>query len=653
MKLSIVIVNYNVKYFLEQCLLSVRRAIEEIDAEVFVVDNNSVDGSVQLLKEKFPEVILIENTENFGFSKANNQAIERAKGEYILLLNPDTVVEAETFSKVLQFMDNHEDAGALGVKMIDGKGNFLAESKRGLPTPEVAFYKVFGLSRIFKKSKKFNRYHLGYLDKNQIHEVDILAGAFMLLRKKVLDVTGLLDETFFMYGEDIDLSYRILKAGYKNYYFPETCIIHYKGESTKKSSINYVFVFYNAMIIFAKKHFSQKNAQLFSFLINLAIYLRASIAIANRFIKRFSLPFLDFVTIFAGLFALKIYWELNIISVRGGQYPLGYIIMVVPIYIFIWLISVYLSGGYDKSFRLSKIIQGVFLGTVFILVVYALLDESYRFSRAIIILGALWAVFIMLSSRVILHLLNIKGFRFDKPKNKRIIIVGKKVEAERVKYIISQTEIIPGYIGIVDTESGTITNEGYIGNIQQISEIIEIYRINEVIFCAKDMTSEDIINKMSLLKQFDVEFKIAPPESLYIIGSNSIDTSGEMYTINVNSISNTHNRRNKRFFDIIVSVAFVFVFPFFIWFLKSPFHFIANIFAVIFGKKTWVGYIETIDNSLLPGLKKSVLNPSDAFKNKKLSPELLSQMNIMYARDYNVSNDLNIIFRGFKNIGRH
>ncbi|NQU84806.1 MAG: glycosyltransferase family 2 protein, partial [Mariniphaga sp.] len=264
MKLSVVIVSYNVKYFLEQCLHSVQKAIKNIPAEIFVVDNNSVDGSCNLVKEKFPDVILIENKENFGFSYANNQAIKISEGEFVLLLNPDTVVEENTFEEVLAFMEKTPDAGGLGVKMIDGKGNFLPESKRGLPSPWVAFYKIFGISKLFPKSKKFGKYHLSYLDENKTSEVDVLAGAFMLLRKTALDKTGLLDESFFMYGEDIDLSYRLTQAGYKNYYFPDTTIIHYKGESTKKSSVNYVRVFYNATIIFANKHFSGGKAKAFS-----------------------------------------------------------------------------------------------------------------------------------------------------------------------------------------------------------------------------------------------------------------------------------------------------------------------------------------------------------------------------------------------------
>ncbi|MFM1745210.1 MAG: hypothetical protein RLZZ630_1147, partial [Bacteroidota bacterium] len=282
MKLSIVIVNYNVRFFLQQCLQSVREAVKGMDAEVFVVDNASSDGSVEMVRRLFPEVILIDNKDNRGFSKANNQAIRKSKGEYVLLLNPDTLVEADTFHKTCSFMDTHPDAGGLGVHMIDGRGNFLPESKRGLPTPTVAFYKISGLSALFPKSRTFGKYHLGYLDKERTHEVDVLSGAFMLLRKSALDKTGLLDEDYFMYGEDIDLSYRITKAGYKNYYFPETRIIHYKGESTKKSSVNYVFVFYNAMVIFARKHFAPGGAAVFAFMIQIAIWIRAGLAILHR-----------------------------------------------------------------------------------------------------------------------------------------------------------------------------------------------------------------------------------------------------------------------------------------------------------------------------------------------------------------------------------
>ena len=242
MKLSVIIVNYNVQYFLENCLNSVCNSSKNIEFEVIVVDNNSVDGSLEMLKEKFPQTYVIANKDNKGFSKANNQAIKIAKGEYVVLLNPDTVVEENTFKLCCDFMDANPKSGGLGVKMLDGNGNFLPESKRGLPTPAVAFYKIFGLSALFPKSEKFSQYHLGHLSKDENHEIEILSGAFMMMRQSLLDKIGLLDESFFMYGEDIDLSYRITQAGYTNHYFSGTQIIHYKGESTKKSSINYVFV---------------------------------------------------------------------------------------------------------------------------------------------------------------------------------------------------------------------------------------------------------------------------------------------------------------------------------------------------------------------------------------------------------------------------
>ncbi len=221
--------------------------------------------------------------------------------------------------------------------MIDGEGKFLPESKRGLPTPEVAFYKIFGLSKLFPRSKRFGRYHLSYLEANETNEVEVLAGAFMLLRRTVLDKIGLLDETFFVYGEDIDLSYRITQAGYKNYYFAGTTIIHYKGESTKKSSVNYVFVFYNAMIIFARKHYKGNNAGLFIFLINTAIYLRAFAAIASRFVRALLLPLTDAAMIYGGMYLLKRYWEVNHRFVQGGQYPPQFMYINVTSYILIWV----------------------------------------------------------------------------------------------------------------------------------------------------------------------------------------------------------------------------------------------------------------------------------------------------------------------------
>ncbi len=271
MDLSVIIVSYNAVDFLKLCLHSVYAASQSIQTEVFVVDNSSTDNSVEMVATNFPQCNLIANKNNPGFSVANNQAIKQAKGRYILILNPDTIVAEDTFLKLIAFMDSNNNIGSSGIKMIDGSGSFLPESKRGVPTPWTAFCKMSGLSSFFKKSKLFNEYHKGYIPENLTHETEILAGAFMFIRKETLDKSGLFDESFFMYGEDIDLSYRIIQAGYLNYYFANSTIIHFKGESTNKDKV-YRERFYKAMIQFTNKHFSRSYGIIFNTLISVGIY---------------------------------------------------------------------------------------------------------------------------------------------------------------------------------------------------------------------------------------------------------------------------------------------------------------------------------------------------------------------------------------------
>lgn len=256
MTLSIIIVNYNVKLILEACLNSVTEAIKNIAAEVIIVDNASSDESIGYLQPGFPRFTFISNTINEGFSKANNRALAIAKGELILFLNPDTKVPENCFQQCISFMKAHPDAGALGVRMMNGEGEFLKESKRGFPSPMVSFWKMTGITGMFPRSPVFSKYYLGHLDEHQTHEVDILSGAFMMVKKETLQKTGGFDERFFMYAEDIDLSYRIKLAGYKNYYFAGTSIIHFKGSSTKKD-FKYVRQFYKAMSLFVKKYYGR------------------------------------------------------------------------------------------------------------------------------------------------------------------------------------------------------------------------------------------------------------------------------------------------------------------------------------------------------------------------------------------------------------
>jgi len=283
-KITVVIVNYNVKHYLEQCLISLREALEGLDGEVVVVDNCSKDGSVEYIREHFEEVRVIDNTHNLGFARANNLAIRQTESEYVLLLNPDTFVEANTLKEALSFMDAHPKAGGVGVQMLKYDGTKAMESRRGLPTPMVAFYKMCGLCERFPKSRRFGRYYMSYLPWDEPARIDVISGAFCLLRREALDKVGLLDEDFFMYGEDIDLSYRVLKGGYENWYLPLK-ILHYKGESTEKSSYKYVHVFYEAMLIFFRKHYAHASVFM-SLPIKFAIYGKALCALIEMNVKR-------------------------------------------------------------------------------------------------------------------------------------------------------------------------------------------------------------------------------------------------------------------------------------------------------------------------------------------------------------------------------
>ena len=638
--LSVIIVNYNVVYFLEQCLNSVIAASKKINVEIFVVDNNSVDGSVDLVREKFPEVKLIANKENTGFSKANNQAIHLAQGNYILLLNPDTVVEEDTFEKTVNFMNENPKAGGLGIRMIDGKGKFLPESKRGFPSPMVAFFKIFGLSKIFPKSKLFGKYHLGYLSEFETNEVDVLSGAFMLIRKETLDEVGYLDETFFMYGEDIDLSYRIILGGYKNYYFPKTKIIHYKGESTKKSSVNYVFVFYKAMIIFAEKHFSNKNAKIFSFAINLAIYFRASIAIINRFLKKISLPFLDFSLTYIGMIALANRWGQHDIHFPIRAYGISF-----PMYILIWLSCAIFIGTYNKSNSRNLVWKSTLIGTAIILIIYALLPKDWQFSRLFTLVSAIWFISQFYLSRTIINLYQNHKFQLPRVPKKRFAIVGNEEEYHRVSELLIET--YPNIDDIIAINT-SIPFRNAKGNFNQINEIIDVYSINELIFCAKNLSAKEIISGMSSITKEAIEFKIAQPDTSYLIGSNSIDSSGDLYILNFNKLTKPENIRSKRLFDLFLGLVILGLSPVLIFLFKNKSNLIKNLIDIVLAKKSFVGFYKSKHNTnySLPNIKPGILSPY--YHSKIKTEELLERLNLTYAKNYSLILDIQIIFKNWR-----
>ncbi len=642
---------------MEQALKAAQDAIdycakqsEAFEVDLWVVDNQSVDGSVAFIRERFPDIQLVANEENVGFSKANNQAIRASKGEYVLLLNPDTIVPENCFQKIILFMDEHPEAGGLGVRMVDGCGVFLPESKRGLPTPGVALSKMLGLSSLFPKSKRFNRYHLGYLDEMETHEVEILSGAFMMMRRSVLDKVGLLDETYFMYGEDIDLSYEIIKGGYKNYYYPGTTIIHYKGESTKKGSLNYVKVFYNAMIIFAKKHFQEGGDGWYTRAIRFGVYLRALLAIVLGFVKRISPYLLDAGLIIIGLLAVKFFWEATVkIAPNRNYYSPEYLYFNIPLYTCIWMLSNYFSGAYDRPLKWSRLIRGLLVGTVLISAVYGFLPDAFRFSRSMILLGAGMAIFLLSTWRIGSRMWSHKRLEFDPDSSRKLAIVGEIDEVERVRFLLGQTRMEHQYMGFVQVRTA-MDDSRAIGKMDQLKALVKLYKLEELILCHRDLSASQVIKVILELGSL-VQIRTIAEDGESIIGSHSKNTAGELYALDLNlNINQPRNIRNKRVFDLLSCFGFLLLLPVMLLLVSNKTGFLVNWAKVFVGRKSWVGFgAEELEGI---STKVSVLDPLDEFSEVEYDKNMRRRLLQIYAREYTVYHDLLILWKGRKNLGR-
>jgi GT2 family glycosyltransferase len=633
MKLSVIIVNYNVKAYLEQCLRSVYEALHGLEGEVFVVDNLSTDGSVEMVRERFPQVKLIANRENVGFSRANNQAIHESRGEYVLLLNPDTVVGEDVFHQVVRFLDGHPKAGGLGVKMIDGTGRFLPESKRGLPTPTVAFFKIMGLSRLFPRSRYFGRYHLGHLPENEAASIEILSGACMFLRKSVLDQVGLLDESFFMYGEDIDLSYRITLGGHENWYLPEARIIHYKGESTKKSSVNYVFVFYNAMVIFARKHFTRRGPQLFAAIIRGAIYLSAAAAIVMRFLRKALLPLADLAL---ARLVIRLLGHAGLVPELPTSTVLGLGAGIIGLMAFF--------GLYDLPMKWTNVVKG--FGVVVLAAAVA------RTKPGIAGMGLLTMVLSistgLFALRWLLHVTGIRRNSFSTSAGRegaRILAAGSPREAKLALGLLWQThygldrEIVLGADELEHPQG-----------MARMGALIKDHRINEVVFCAKDMGTGRIIAAMEALRKVGVVFKIAQPASEFIIGPSTTESIQDLLVLRDHAVNSASARRRRRILDIGLSLAFLATAPLTIWFVPQRTGFLRNLAAVLKGRLTWVGYHMPKADPRLPKLPPSVMEVP-ALAGTAITPRYAKRLNLEYAKDYRVWQDLGRVLRNFRRLG--
>lgn len=690
--LSVIIVNYNVREFLEQALRSVYRAGSDVEIEVFVVDNNSVDGSTAMVRTEFPDVRLIVNDENVGFGRANNQAIRLARGRYVLVLNPDTIVQEDTFSTLLDFMEEHPDAGAVGCKILNPDGTFARESRRAFPTPTVAFYRMVGLASAFPRSRTFGRYNMTYLPEDEAAEVDALSGSCMLVRHAALyysraraehvpdsqtraghfptpcDPTacdgggaGLFDESFFMYGEDLDWCFRIQQSGWKIYYTPDTQIIHYKGESTKKGELRYVRLFYGAMLRFTEKHFESRYSRLFAALVRCGIMVRAALSVASGGARRLVWPLVDFTTVYviASLVATS-----HALLIDARVSPV-FFAAVAPAYGLGGVTGIAALGGYGRRRRIRGIWGGILLGMLVVASV-SFFVKDIAFSRIVILL-------IFPLSATIATLFRLFSARTEDGSSgtRHALLVGHRAEAARLRKMLARHPRPPFVLdGFVESDDRTSPRNGRngsskpvtLGRLSQLRDIVRLRQIDDVVFASAALSNQTIFRLIQRLRDLPVHFRILAEGSDHVIGKASVD---DLSMVNLVEAEETlvHPRSPfaRRTFELAVATVGTFLHPIIsaVAIARGRDSFFARLavrtskfVGVILGKRSLIGYDP--NGRYLPpnewGLKDGVFVVGEAVDLTDAGRDEIGAAYWFYVRNQSASLDWDIVLRSLKRL---
>ncbi len=654
MELSIIIVNYNVKEFLQNSIHSLQKAASKIEHEIIVVDNASDDGSVEFIREKFPQIRLIVNQANLGFSKANNLALRTTEGKFILLINPDTIVSENTITKMIEFFNSHYDAGLAGCKILNPDGSLQLACRRSFPGPWTSFCKVTGLSNLFPHSKLFARYNLTYLDENSTYEVDAISGSFMMMKREVYQTVGGFDEQFFMYGEDLDFCYRTQKNGYKVYYYPGTQIIHYKGESTKRSSLDETKYFYNAMHLFVKKHFS--SSFLVEIILRSAIWFRKIFAFLGR--RKLALIAIIFDIFFFNLSLLlaeKLY--LRFTSWHGfpeWSYP---VILMIPVGIHVSVAA--LAGVYRKnSFSVLRN-SGAILISFFIISSLTFFFKQFAYSRAVFLITYILLLLSLALWRIILKLFFKIGLEVA-PSRKRTLVVGTNktavMIAEKLQKKFVEDHIIQGLISSSHKDIGNdLENYRVVGSLDNINKVIADKKINEVIFSPDELSYTDMMSVVSHNTHDGVEFKLIGSNLDFLVGKASVSVLDDIPLIDIKlNISNPVSQFIKFAMDYSLSAfALIFIYPL-IYLISKVDHkqtdfrkFIRQIPRIFNGKISLVGTQNEYDTSKVYLGKKGLTGLWYLEKDSTNSGE---KLDLIYARNQNIWLDLEILGKTINNM---
>lgn len=632
---SIVIVNYNVKDFLYKCLDSVRKASKNLSVETIVIDNDSSDGSVEYLKPLFTEVNFITSKINLGFGKANNLGFDLAKGKYILILNPDTILEEKTLEVMYNYMEKNPKVGISGCKVLNSDGTFQAACRRGFPTPWASFTKLSGLQSIFPKSKFFGKYNMTYKSTDETYYIDAVIGAFMFARNDVIKELNGFDPEFFMYGEDIDLCYRTQKLGYEVAYVHSTSIIHFKGESTKRSKINEVKHFYEAMKIFATKHYGKYSW--FLLFLKLGIFLRSGIAYLERYFKEIAIIILDLLIInFALITGTKFKFG-EYFGFPDHAYPTVFIFVSAVVFL-----SMLFTGEYfEKEHKFTKTTFG-YLISFFILSSLTYFFKDYAFSRGVL----LWTVGFSIFAGLLLRMfISIFETTIGSRKSKNILLVGynnnTRILVDKLITFKNRNIKIAGVIKIMDNDIYP-ENIAELGNISNINEIILKNNIHEVIITDNNLSRSEIINLISEASDYKVRFHVASEYEELIASQTIEEITGEQPGIKKYNLAHFRFRLMKRVFDFILSFFLLTVFlPFSLLFSLKEKGFLKKIFKIFISKSTFVGLYNNNE------YKNSLTSLVELVNSESLKSDVIEKINEHYLENYNLSLDFEVMFKYF------